>query len=1517
MSEQENQQPKKRQFLFNPLKRPLPYIGLILAALIVIFQSTIRQYTANLVGDWLAGKIEETTGGLYNLDYNYVRFDIFTNELRIKNLSISLDTGIIDRESYLSQHSNLVKLSTPVVVFKLRSLWDLLVNDKLNVAYIGIEAPQVDLLHGDLPQQIEEINKVKSTENLRQFLLQIEIDSFRVVHGKVNLALKDQEKHNIFNLRIRDFSILTKGFKLDKINPDKLLRGIYAKELLLEVNDQEIMLPVARHKLSFKKFALSTIDSVIRLDSVRIAPINREDSVAQADILLTGLSISGIDFEKAYLEDELDIRQFRISDPQVLLNLKKMTTNAGNQPDSIAGNRLAATFKLPFHAINLQHFDIVKGQVFINHNQQVNLRNLHFNLNNIRLDSQLTSASHLITHLKNYRLHTDSLMVYLPDQIHQLSAGYVELSSQDSLILAHNIQLSPRPERRQYKYYKQHGVKLVTYASLKSLLLNGVDFGLAVSQQKFLADTALMQNPRINLHEYPYIKPASKQQNVKQTDFSLKAVLLHNGYINHTRWQGGGPQRSQLNGVQLQIANLYSQPGIPGYDALSFSIKEGFSQLKNLKHTVRFTGLSTRNLRDFYLEKFVLMPDSNRLDINSFEIDASGVNVTGFARELLPQKTLKINTLAAERLRFAGRVAEKQTVASRNSSKPGLERILVDKIFLKNSLVDFKTPGISINLDELSTGIDSLEFDLTDTSRFIPLKVSDMAIAHSNFRFHNKQNNTVISGSAGQYSESDSIIAFSDISLVVPRKMQMQLQNISLHGLDRQALLDTAGLRFRYLLANQPRVNLTLDKDTLTTPPSTDSVALVEPDSLREALLRQFSFLDFDSLLVRHGKFILKSKDRTTVFDDLNLLVGPYRLDATTSAGRLFKPERLNIALAGITSSGQSDTLKVHGVTLDLLHNRLYTGAIRLHARQQKKRITADIPGVFANGFSLGNFLKKDFSMDTIRMSGGVFTLHTPITKDKEDDIDKTENDYIRFIEKTFKKSGKSLQFDTMRIGQLDIAEVYNIPEDSTARPNRFKALLSKLKLAGEEKSDSLAADSVAQTTIPADTLPAPEITLPPADTILAASPHTNPGKGLIKYIGITNSQLYWKQDTLHHPYLSKLNISIHANGLLLDSLHKFNLFNHLQGLVITIKDYSVLLPDKLNMIRIGKLQFDIHQGELAVQDLNLIPQVNKYEYAKKVGHQASWQHLQGLNIRLQGIDLYKVMRDRGIVARKLALYDGKLDIFRDKELPIPVNQRRPMPQDALKNLKFPVLIDSITMEDFDVSVTNRLNSRMPEGNIFFTDIDATISNVVNTDSAILARRYALVTASTKVMGKGPLTAHFTFDLFDEDNEFLFDGHLAGPMDAREFNSILSAMAFVKVESGTIKDLKLQAKGDNLYATGNMIFLYNDLKVSTINKKNLKTTGMGKVLKTFFANTFVVKKNNPALKFFPREGAMYYERNPQKIIFDYITKTTLSGIVSSIGARNARKDIKRIQRESKKQKEAERKALRKAERKGK
>ena len=80
---------------------------------------------------------------------------------------------------------------------------------------------------------------------------------------------------------------------------------------------------------------------------------------------------------------------------------------------------------------------------------------------------------------------------------------------------------------------------------------------------------------------------------------------------------------------------------------------------------------------------------------------------------------------------------------------------------------------------------------------------------------------------------------------------------------------------------------------------------------------------------------------------------------------------------------------------------------------------------------------------------------------------------------------------------------------------------------------------------------------------------------------------------------------------------------------------------------------------------------------------------------------------------------------------------------------------------------------------------------------------------------------------------------------------------------------------------------------------------MGVTLKSFFANTFVVKKNNSKYKLFGRRGSMYYERDPSRISLDYAAKTALSGVVSSIGARNNSKEIKRVQKEQQEKRDDE------------
>jgi len=153
-----------------------------------------------------------------------------------------------------------------------------------------------------------------------------------------------------------------------------------------------------------------------------------------------------------------------------------------------------------------------------------------------------------------------------------------------------------------------------------------------------------------------------------------------------------------------------------------------------------------------------------------------------------------------------------------------------------------------------------------------------------------------------------------------------------------------------------------------------------------------------------------------------------------------------------------------------------------------------------------------------------------------------------------------------------------------------------------------------------------------------------------------------------------------------------------------------------------------------------------------------------------------------------------------------------------------------------------------------------------------------------------------------------------GRWELTELNKFLEPAVNVQIKSGVINKMELQVTGNDHYSTGKMVLHYNDLHIRAINKKTDKPKGMGPAFVTFFANTFVIKRNNRLLV--PRDGDIYAERDTARSVFNYLAKTALSGVVSSIGARNNRKDIKRLSKEAKEIKDKKRlRLLRKEEKK--
>ena len=407
-----------------------------------------------------------------------------------------------------------------------------------------------------------------------------------------------------------------------------------------------------------------------------------------------------------------------------------------------------------------------------------------------------------------------------------------------------------------------------------------------------------------------------------------------------------------------------------------------------------------------------------------------------------------------------------------------------------------------------------------------------------------------------------------------------------------------------------------------------------------------------------------------------------------------------------------------------------------------------------------------------------------------------------------------------------------------------------------------------------------------------------------IEGISIKNTRITYTTPKQPNHFLDKLHFDVEIDSLSGFKGNTFNLSRLTKDARLRVYNFSTNLPDSLNKVSFDTLLVSNGTSEVRISNLRYTPLFSKKEYGKKAGFQADLKNLLVKQVTFSQINLADLINEKAIECKKISITDGTLDLYKDKQLPYPIDRRIPMLQERIRNTRIPLSIDTIQITNLNIDQTTLQSSGQLEGSISFDNTNGTITNITN-DSTKLKKDFMLkAAASTKIMGKGDLRANFAFNMFDPDDQFFFDARL-GAMDAQEFNNILEATAFVSVKSGKIKSINLQATANSSYAYGNMQFLYSNLKVETYNKKNLKTKGMGVTLKSFFANTFVVKKNNSKYRLFGRRGSMYYERDPSRISLDYAAKTALSGVVSSIGARNNSKEIKRVQKEEKQKRDTE------------
>jgi len=195
--------------------------------------------------------------------------------------------------------------------------------------------------------------------------------------------------------------------------------------------------------------------------------------------------------------------------------------------------------------------------------------------------------------------------------------------------------------------------------------------------------------------------------------------------------------------------------------------------------------------------------------------------------------------------------------------------------------------------------------------------------------------------------------------------------------------------------------------------------------------------------------------------------------------------------------------------------------------------------------------------------------------------------------------------------------------------------------------------------------------------------------------------------------------------------------------------------------------------------------------------------------------------------------------------------------------------------------------------------MDILVVNITNDPEKLKKNKSMKIYSTSMLMNKGLLKAKIFLPLTGKIDTFSFSGSL-GYMKMEKLNSIVIPNASLKIKTGIIENVSFSANANNDYAKGRMEFLYKDLDVDI-----LKTIDGGEIkekkILSYLANK-IIKKSNPIGDKPPRIAEMYFERDKNKGILNYIWKTVFSGIkaTTSPGKKHIVDDSKKHSKKKKK-----------------
>lgn len=1425
----------------HPLRRKVVKVLMILF-LGLVFLEFLVYFGSNLfLINWTRAKINEATGGVYQIDFNRLNFSLIRRGVFLN--------GIVMKPTHSdSTNSDQVLFDFTLDELSLKNLWYdwsdhvFTIGDiRLDNPNIGLELP-ANALNKNLADKNEntpdslKVSPVKRLEDeikksLDKILIGgVYIDKIEIVHADL-LFLNFLSQNSI---NAKNTKLVIQG--VDWTTSQDWKTPFNAKGFEFDLESVMFELPDQVHTLFADEVLVSSLEKRISIEKFKLESDQTRVSPTYYDVDVEELRVGNVDLDRAFMSSELEVDEIILDNPKLKVLKSHESQNSKEKSGDL--NELIEGLLKSFHVqeLSVNHGHFLTSDFRDSLKNRIEIEDVEFKMIEFYLGGDEERKKDQFFYGQDAAMSLGGLTLYLSDEAHLIKGEKVLASSFLDEIRVQGFNFLPRDTS-----------SLITMPDqLINIKLNELEFTEA--NLKKLYNQGILDVDRIGINS-PQVEivELSKSENSNSEEIRSNSILL--GYLNEVNikeldLKEGSVQFKNESGVRsndigvekfgLLLEKVRFSPDtsmniqdILLADEMVLSLEDYYLKLRDNLHVFGAGNITIDSKNKLIaIENFSLKPDEENIQnaLDSYnktvavDLQVPSFRVEGIdIKEALLEGKLFIDRILVPKPEFSyTRYRQKKT----DVSGPQIE----SSEGIKNILQSYFR---AVSID--SVNFDNGKFNFTDYSgrREISFSEEDLSLILKGFSINGEEDST----SQRTFFSEEIILNLADYSFSIARgDYDVTTNDLVFNTKEKSLIIDTLRVKPGESLNSKLSIDLVLPR------------VRIEGIDLEDFLFE--NQLDLDKLIVDGSEILMR--------------INPAIQNKRQARSRQIRPRTLNFVKVNEINALNSD-FQLNYILGDKGVQSLQTSfdiSIKDFFMDDNSDSKVNLSSLFEQvtiGIKDFSFALPD-SLHSIQLSNLTFdnsideTIISGIKINPLKDLDNTTG---IVLEGTIQEIG----IKNNSLEEIQKTGVFDLKSLRVLRPEL------NLFLDSAKKSNSIKTEKEK------------ELKDPFISSLLIQNIEVAEG----------NVALYNKQnEALQGLSFPAINLSV--SDLNLDVLKENadltpqTLID--KGLDFSMSDYLFYTKDSMELLSIDDFRF--RGKDIEIQGLSFKPAMGRYTYLRKKGYQTDAIDIDINQLEIQGIDFREIFEKNTYKAHKVLIDQMEMDVFRDKRLPELQNVFKPMPQYIMENANAKVWLDSILILNSRVRYQEfSPGSQMP-GGVSFEDLNVSLSPFVTSlpDEAHPVDSMNLQ-AVTWLMGEGEvdLQAH----LFFAPKSPMDVTIQMGEMDLTKVNDILSKGAFVKARAGRVNSGDWSFRMDDDEVIGRMNFLYEGLKVDLVDSMTM-AKGKGKLaIESFLANT-LIKNNNPRKLFKNAVGSdIYVKRNQSKFIFSTWWKATLSGLKGSIG----------------------------------